>query len=95
MARRPNPWIVAVRLWICLSLPHVGCHLVTNGYQGSASVAVRHSFVVALGGQSAHFDGVGDNPRDSALGRRWFEGHIDELRFWNRALTDDEIRALE
>jgi hypothetical protein len=38
--------------------------------------------------------GVGNNPCDTIYNRRWFPGDIDELRFYNRILGDEEIAEL-
>jgi hypothetical protein len=38
--------------------------------------------------------GVGNNPCDANFNRRWFPGEIDELRFYDRVLTDEEIAEL-
>ena len=38
--------------------------------------------------------GIGNNACDVSLNRRWFNGAIDEVRIYNRALTDGEISSL-
>ncbi|MDJ0654454.1 MAG: LamG domain-containing protein [Xanthomonadales bacterium] len=40
------------------------------------------------------FIGVGNNPCDVQFGRRYFPGLVDELRFYNRVLTPEEIETL-
>jgi hypothetical protein len=37
---------------------------------------------------------VGNNPCDVSYNRRWFPSDVDELRFYNRVLADDEIAEL-
>lgn len=39
--------------------------------------------------------GVGNNSCDLSGDQGFFEGHIDELRFWNRVLTLEEVQGME
>ncbi len=44
--------------------------------------------------QAAPWIGVGNNPCDVSANRRWFDGVIDDVRIYNRTLSDEEIQQL-
>jgi len=44
--------------------------------------------------QVAPWIGVGNNPCDVSANRRWFDGVVDDVRIYNRTLSDAEIQQL-